>query len=140
MRELSVPAALAIVLLVSLSIGLAHGLLITRLRLQPFVVTLCGLLLYRGIARYLTNDQTLGFADKYDPLRYLSIGQPFSIPLPGADFKLAVVTLAEYQRVIAEVRSRADELQVSQQQLAALERQKSAQGETEMLKRLFGDL
>ena len=36
----SVPAALAAVLLVSLGIGLAHGLLITKMRLQPFVVTL----------------------------------------------------------------------------------------------------
>jgi ribose transport system permease protein len=68
-KELSGPVSLGLVCLVSLSIGLAHGLLITRLRLQPFVVTLCGLLLYRGIARYLTSDQTLGFADKYDPLR-----------------------------------------------------------------------
>jgi ribose transport system permease protein len=93
-KELSVPAALAIVFLVSLSIGLAHGLLITRLRLQPFVVTLCGLLLYRGLARYLTNDQTLGFADKYDPLRYLSIGQPSieppSIPFHSFDFSPGV--------------------------------------------------
>ncbi|HUR45870.1 MAG TPA: ABC transporter permease [Candidatus Saccharimonadales bacterium] len=89
-KELSVPSSLALVFLVSLLIGLGHGLLITRLRLQPFVVTLCGLLLYRGIARYLTGDQTLGFADKYDPLRYLSIGQPFSIPVPGLDFKLAI--------------------------------------------------
>ena len=32
------------------------ALLITRLKLQPFVVTLCGLLLYRGIARWYTQD------------------------------------------------------------------------------------
>jgi ribose transport system permease protein len=89
-KGFGVPAALGIVLLVSLCIGLAHGLLITRLRLQPFVVTLCGLLIYRGLARYITNDQTLGFSDKYNPLRYLSIGQPFSIPIPGMDFPLAI--------------------------------------------------
>lgn len=34
----------------SACIGLFHGLLITRLKLQPFVVTLCGLLIYRGCA------------------------------------------------------------------------------------------
>jgi len=38
--------------------------------------------LYRGIARYLTNDQTLGFGAQFDSLRYLSVGHPFSIPLP----------------------------------------------------------
>src|SRR2546430_859093 len=75
--------ALGAVLAVANAIGLAHGLLITKLRLQPFVVTLCGLLLYRGIARYLTNDQTLGFGAGFESLRYLSIGHPFSIPAPG---------------------------------------------------------
>ena len=42
-------------------IGLAHGLLITRLELQPFIVTLCGLLIYRGVARFYTADGTAGF-------------------------------------------------------------------------------
>ena len=42
-------------------LGAAHGLLITRLRLQPFIVTLCGLLLYRGAARYIADDSTKGF-------------------------------------------------------------------------------
>ena len=41
-------------------IGLAHGLLITRLGMQPFIVTLCGLLIYRGVARFYTADATAG--------------------------------------------------------------------------------
>src|SRR6187549_493205 len=42
------PPALAIVAVLALGacLGGAHGLLVTRLRLQPFIVTLCGLLLY----------------------------------------------------------------------------------------------
>ncbi len=35
-------------------IGLFHGFLITRLNLQPFVVTLCGLFIYRGLAQFLS--------------------------------------------------------------------------------------
>jgi ribose transport system permease protein len=35
-------------------IGLFHGLLVTRLHLQPFLVTLCGLFMYRGLARWLS--------------------------------------------------------------------------------------
>lgn len=35
-------------------IGLFHGFLITKLNLQPFVVTLCGLFIYRGMAQFLT--------------------------------------------------------------------------------------
>jgi ribose transport system permease protein len=83
-KHYSVGSALLIVAVLSLLIGLSHGLLITKLRLQPFVVTLCGLLIYRGLARYLTNDETLGFGSGFKTLRYLSIGHPFSIPLPGS--------------------------------------------------------
>jgi ribose transport system permease protein len=49
------------VLALSVLIGCVHGWLITRLKLQPFVVTLCGLLIYRGIARFYTADGTAGF-------------------------------------------------------------------------------
>ena len=42
------PLAFLIILAAGTLIGLINGFLITRMRLQPFVVTLCGLLLYRG--------------------------------------------------------------------------------------------
>lgn len=47
----------------SLVIGLVHGLLITKIKLQPFVVTLCGLLFYRGISRWMSGDQTMQYGD-----------------------------------------------------------------------------
>lgn len=87
-RGWSIPAALCAVLLTSAAIGLAHGLLITRVRLQPFVVTLCGLLLYRGIARYITDDQSQGFGSTYDlTLRRLAtdrvpVTAQFALPAP----------------------------------------------------------
>lgn len=56
------PIAALIVLLAGGVIGLVHGWLVTRLNLQPFVVTLCGLLIYRGIARFYTADGTAGFS------------------------------------------------------------------------------
>ena len=80
----SIGAALTAVLLLSLSIGLAHGLLITKMRLQPFVVTLCGLLIYRGVARFLTDDQSQGFGNAYEGLRWIATGKislPFFIGL-----------------------------------------------------------
>ncbi len=69
------PAAVAIVLVLGLLLGLAHGLLITKLKMQPFVVTLCGLLIYRGVARGYTADATAGF--------------PFGSTYPGLDFFVA---------------------------------------------------
>lgn len=92
----SVPAALVACALVALVIGLFHGLLITKLRLQPFVVTLCGLLLYRGIARSLTNDGTVGFGSSFDGLRWFATGKvPFigGYLLPVPLLVLTVVAL-----------------------------------------------
>ncbi|HCK54190.1 MAG TPA: hypothetical protein DIC23_13305, partial [Planctomycetaceae bacterium] len=77
----SVPVALAIVMGVSLAIGLFHGLLIARLKLQPFVVTLCGLLLYRGITRGFTQDQTQGLVDEYPTLKLIATAELARIPL-----------------------------------------------------------
>ncbi|MDC0050654.1 ABC transporter permease [Verrucomicrobia bacterium] len=68
----SVPVALALVLFVSLGIGLSHGFLIAKIKLQPFVVTLCGLLLYRGLTRGFTEDQTQGFQAEYPDLRLIA--------------------------------------------------------------------
>lgn len=76
---LPAPLALLIVLAASALVGLVHGLLITRLGLQPFVVTLCGLLVYRGLARFLVDDQTLGFGTDNAGLRSLATGRPFSV-------------------------------------------------------------
>ena len=83
----SIPLAIGAVLVVSLAIGLLHGLLITKMRLQPFVVTLCGLLFYRGFARWITGDQTQGFGNSFDGLRQVAIGRipitdSFGIPMP----------------------------------------------------------
>lgn len=50
--------ALFLTLLGGVVIGIVHGLLVTRLRLQAFLVTLCGMFIYRGFARQLTAKNT----------------------------------------------------------------------------------
>ena len=68
------------VLVFSVGIGLLHGLMITKINLQPFVVTLCGLLIYRGVARWIASDKTQGFGSDYDnSFRVLATGTPFSV-------------------------------------------------------------
>lgn len=73
----SSPAALSLIFLLSLAIGLVHAFLIAVVRLQPFVVTLCGLMIYRGAARWLTGDQSPGMG-QFRELRQLAI---YRIPL-----------------------------------------------------------
>lgn len=76
------PLAILVILLIGVLMGLAHGLLITRLKMQPFVVTLCGLLIYRGVARGYTGEATAGFpfGASYPELEWLTIGRSYGIP------------------------------------------------------------
>ena len=89
------PAALVVLIIiaVAMAIGTLHGLLITKLRIQPFIVTLCGLLFYRGLARFIANDETkgLGGAGRFDWLRELATGVVFGVPMP---FVLLIVISA----------------------------------------------
>ncbi|HMR29509.1 MAG TPA: ABC transporter permease [Geminicoccaceae bacterium] len=76
--QLVVPLCMGI----GIVLGGIHGLLITRLRIQPFVVTLCGLLIYRGVARWYMNDATIGFgySDEFETLSWLASGRSFGVP------------------------------------------------------------
>lgn len=87
------PVALVIVMLLSALIGLLHGWLITRLKLQPFVVTLCGLLIYRGVARFYTKDGTAGFTFGTDlpMLDYLFVGRMAGVPHSVIAFAVCAV-------------------------------------------------
>jgi ribose transport system permease protein len=76
------PLALLLMLALGMIMGLMHGILITRLHLQPFIVTLCGLLIYRGVARFYTADATAGFAfgDSFPVLEWLTTGRFYGVP------------------------------------------------------------
>lgn len=78
-------AAAPLVVLFGATVGLLNGLLITRLRLQPFLVTLCGMFIYRGLARILSGTVSKSkvldplahpeFRDPLNQLRYALIGK-----------------------------------------------------------------
>jgi ribose transport system permease protein len=89
------PAAVALgaALTIGACLGAVHGVLVARLRLQPFIVTLCGLLLYRGAARYIARDSTKGFGtgEGFEWVRTLASGSLGGVPMP---FVLLVVIAA----------------------------------------------
>jgi len=78
------PVAVIAAALVPMALGGAHGWLITRMKMQPFIVTLCGLLIYRGVARTVAGDATKGFtgAQGIEPLRSLAGGKLLGVPMP----------------------------------------------------------
>jgi len=96
------PAIVVLLVLgLPLLLGYAHGWLVTRMRLQPFIVTLCGLLIYRGLARGVTRDQTAGFGSDFRALRWLAqgeipLGPAFGIPITVLIFAIVAVLAAVF--------------------------------------------
>src|SRR5262249_55446604 len=42
-----------------MAVGFLNGIFITKLRLQPFMVTLCGLFIFRSVARWIAGDDKI---------------------------------------------------------------------------------
>ena len=93
--EWQLPAAVAVLAVVGIGtfLGLLNGFLIAKVNIQPFIMTLCGLLFYRGLARFVTGDETKGFgsAAGFETLRNVATGSLFGIPTP---FVLLIVISA----------------------------------------------
>lgn len=74
------PVAMGIALLVGAAIGLANGLVITKLGVTPFIATLATLVIVRGLS--------LAYSDGHDQivssaaLKYLVGGRPLGVPMP----------------------------------------------------------
>lgn len=72
--------------------GLAHGFLITRGRIEPFIVTLGTLGIFRAVLTYLSNGGAITLddrlADAYAPVYY---GAWLGIPIPVWVFALVAV-------------------------------------------------
>ncbi len=92
-QDIPWPIATVIVLIIGAILGLIHGWLVTKMKLQPFVVTLCGLLIYRGIARFYTKDGTAGFSfgDEFPWLEWLVSGRTGGVPHSVVAFGIIAV-------------------------------------------------
>jgi ribose transport system permease protein len=97
LTEWHLPWPFAVLLVIGLGalLGAFHGVLITRLGLQPFIVTLCGLLLYRGLARFIAGDETKGFgnAEGFRTLQAAATGSVFGLPMPFVGLILASLVM-----------------------------------------------
>jgi ribose transport system permease protein len=75
--------SVAIVLALMVGVGAAQGRMITGLGLQPFVVTLGGMMTLRGIGHVLTRGGTAGLGAGHDGFRGLATGTLFGVvPIP----------------------------------------------------------
>jgi ribose transport system permease protein len=94
----ALPWWVAVIAIVAAGIvlGAIHGFLVTKLKLQPFIVTLCGLLIYRGVARYYTNDGTAGFefGQRLPTLEWITTGRTLGVPHSFIVFLIVAALMA----------------------------------------------
>lgn len=83
MREWPIAVVVPLCFLLAMLMGLVHGLLVTKIKMQPFVVTLCGLFIYRGLARFSMQDVTQGYGNGFQGLKFLAHGKVPSAFWPG---------------------------------------------------------
>jgi ribose transport system permease protein len=89
--EHSLPLGIAAGLLVGLICGLVNGVLIAKLKLPDFIVTLGSMSIYRGAALIYTNGQPIYSIS--DSFRAIFAGQLLGIPTPVL-FALAIALIA----------------------------------------------
>ncbi|MEI6232268.1 MAG: ABC transporter permease [Planctomycetota bacterium] len=91
LKDTHIPAfaAVCLVLLLAAALGFIHGILIAWMRLPSFIVTLCGMLIYRSLTRWITEDQALGFSNDHTILNAMAKGKilvpglsGFALPIP----------------------------------------------------------
>jgi ribose transport system permease protein len=94
-QGLGTGSTLLLTLGVCLAVGLGHGWLVARMKIQPFIVTLFGLILYRGLARLLAGEQAVSLgALSGGGLRRLLSGAPVGMALTVAILGAMIVLLA----------------------------------------------
>jgi ribose transport system permease protein len=76
------PLAIAGAIALPMILGAVHGALITRMNIQPFIITLCGLMIYRSLARFIAHDSTKGFgeAEGFETLKSFATGRFHGVP------------------------------------------------------------
>jgi simple sugar transport system permease protein len=75
-----VPIAIAAGLLVAALVGVVNGVLVTGVGLQPIVATLMTLVMGRGLAQALTQDQKVRFSEP--AFEFLANGSILGLPAP----------------------------------------------------------
>ena len=94
----SAGTAMAVALVIAFVIGICQGILIGYIHIPPFICTLAGMFLYRGIARAVLDSQTVSIQDE----SYLNIFTSY-IKISGLDVRRNCVSAIIAGVVIAIV-------------------------------------
>ncbi len=95
-RGLPVVAVVAVTLVLGAFIGTVNGVVTTKGKVTPFVVTLGMMSIARGLAHIYTNGEPIsGFGR---PFRFIGSGEVFNVPVPIIVFALTVLIAAAILR------------------------------------------
>lgn len=78
--ELGLPLTIAAVLGLGVALGVANGLLVTKLQIPAFIATLGTMYIYLAIAFIVSDGGVIGIADP--SFRWLGTGDLFGLPMP----------------------------------------------------------
>jgi ribose/xylose/arabinose/galactoside ABC-type transport system permease subunit len=96
---LGTPVALLLALAVGFAIGLANGLVVTKLGVTPFIATLATMVILRGTTQAFTDGRDVLVNDPF--LKYFAAGRPLGIPFP---ILLAIIAIIVFMWVTYRTR------------------------------------
>jgi len=99
--------AIALGLIATSAFGLLNGLVISRLRMQPFIVTLASMIGSRGFARWLVGNATIavGYDDRTRPAVEFIGQKPFVVTtfLSVTVFCMGLLNLTKFGRYLVAI-------------------------------------
>ena len=82
-HPIAVGWSVVLVVAIMIAVGAMQGRMITKLGLQPFIVTLGGMMALRGVAHVLTRGGTAGLGPGHESFRALASGTVLGVvPMP----------------------------------------------------------
>ena len=82
-HPIAVGWSVVVVVAIMIAVGAIQGRMITKLGLQPFIVTLGGMMALRGVAHVLTRGGTAGLGPGHESFRALASGTVLgAVPVP----------------------------------------------------------
>lgn len=96
MGALAIPLGMAVALVTGIACGLMNGLIVTLGRIEPFIVTLGTMGIFRALITYLTEGGTISIDRTLrEPYRPVYFGDFLGVPIPIL-VSLAVASVAAY--------------------------------------------
>lgn len=87
---IGLPGSIVLVLLLAVAFETGMGLVISRLSVEPFIITLGGMITFRGIALLICNSIEVSIWGALDPLKFNLLGKDLKDPITGLNDQVPI--------------------------------------------------